>query len=363
MAVSYVGVSSGNSAGGTSTSFVTTLPAGWAAGDVAVLSGHVRGASLTMGTPAGWTLVPGPAWPVAQASNSRAYAWYRVLQAGDTAPTITNSGAMTGGWSMTVYRGGDTSSPIGQVGTSAVSGTLVALPSLVGVLAGSALAVAVHAGVSTGTIPTDITPDAAYIEVADHATSRATSAANQRMEAGYRLAGSAGSYGGESFGTTVTASMIAVLVEVVAASADLTTSPDGLAVPVVVGAPSANVSLTGSPDGLAVPVALGPPSASWSGQSSPDGITVPAAVGGPGATWSAEATPDGLAVPASVGDPTVDWTTTSTPDGVALPVVLGVPSAQLPGQGVHRPTAAPLARPTSGPVARPAAVAVARPSL
>ncbi|HEY9416732.1 MAG TPA: hypothetical protein VIQ30_18410, partial [Pseudonocardia sp.] len=242
MAVSYVGVTSGNSAASTSTSFVTTLPAGWAANDVAILTGHVRGTSLTMTTPAGWTLVPGPTWPVAQSTNSRVYAWYRVLQAGDTAPTITNSGAMTGGWSMTAYRGGDTSSPIGQAGTSSVSGTSLALPSLTGVLAGSALAVAVHAGVASGTIPTNITPDAAYTEAVDHATSRTTTNANQRMEAAYRLISTGGSYGGETFTTTITASMIAVLVEVKAAA----TTVSGSASLTAAGSLSASATLLGA---------------------------------------------------------------------------------------------------------------------
>ncbi|MFG2165521.1 hypothetical protein [Micromonospora chersina] len=402
MAVSYVGVTSGNSAGGTSTSFVTTLPAGWAAGDVAVLSGHVRGTSLTMSTPAGWTLVPGPTWPVNQGTNSRAYAWFRVLQDGDAAPTITNSGAMTGGWSMTVYRGADTASPIGQVGTSAVSGTSLTMPALTGVLAGSALAAAAHAGVSTGTIPSGLTFDAVYTEVADHATSRATSSANQRMAAAYRLIGSAGSYGGESVtvANAVTSSMVAVLVEVKqAASADATVAPDGLSVPAAVGAPAAAWSGSAAPDGVAAGVALGAPAASWAAVSAPDGVPVGATIGSPSAVWSAAVAPGGLAVPLVVGDPSAQgvaeataapaglsvpvavggpsagWSVAAAADGVAVPLAVGVPSAvwdtevapdgllvavalgaadvSLPGQVVVRPDVGAVARPGAGVVTRP----------
>lgn len=215
MAVSYVNAASGNSGSATSSSFVTSLPAGWAAGDVAVLVGHVSGSALTMSTPAGWTLLAGPTWPVQEGSASRLYAWSRILQGGDTAPTITNSGSVTGGWECTAWRD---ASGVAQAATSTASGTAVTLPTLSGVGAGSALVVGVHCRVASGTIPTAITHDAAYTEVVDAATSRATSAANVRMGAAYRLIGSAGTYGGEQITSDVTGSMVGLLVEVAVVS-------------------------------------------------------------------------------------------------------------------------------------------------
>lgn len=218
MAVSYVGATSGSSGGATSTSFATSLPSGWAADDVAVLAAHVSGGVLTISTPAGWTLVPGVSWPVAEGSASRMYVWYRVLQGGDSAPTLTNSGSVTGGWEMQAFRGGSTSTPVGDADTFTAAATSIGLPTLTGVLDGSMLAVSVHARVASGTIPTGIDPDGAYTETVDQATSRGTGSANVRAEAAYRAISSAGSFGGESFAVAngVTSSMVAALVEVVA---------------------------------------------------------------------------------------------------------------------------------------------------
>lgn len=221
MAVSFVAASSGSSAGSTSTSFVTTLPTGWAGGDVAILVGHVSATSLTMTTPAGWLAVPGITNPTNEGANSRVYAWYRVLQAGDTAPTVTNSGATTGGWDMAAYRGADQASPIGQAATSTAAATSAALPSLTGVTAGAALHAFAHARVATGTIPTGLNWAAAYTESLDVATSRATTAANIRFADARQLASAAGGYGGESVtvANAISSSMITGLIEIKAAGA------------------------------------------------------------------------------------------------------------------------------------------------
>ncbi|MEV4271935.1 hypothetical protein [Micromonospora aurantiaca (nom. illeg.)] len=230
MAVSYVGATSDTSVT-TATTFPTSFPAGWAAGDVAILAGHISAANLTMSPGAGWSAVPGISNPVDQGANSRAYVWYRVLQSGDSAPTITGSGAITGGWEMVVLR--DTAaSPFGQVGTnSTAAGTSVALPSLTGVAAGSALVGIAHARVATGTLPNGINWDAAYTEVTDVSTSRATSAANLRNASAYRLIASAGTYGGESVAVnnSISSSMIAALIEVLQGSVPgtATASADG----------------------------------------------------------------------------------------------------------------------------------------
>ncbi|MEU4590045.1 hypothetical protein [Micromonospora aurantiaca (nom. illeg.)] len=215
-----VGATSGNSAAGTSTSFTTTFPGGWSAGDVAVLVGHVSATNLTMSTPAGWTAVPGPSWPVNESTNSRMYAWYRVLQGGDSAPTISNSGAVTGGWEMVVVTGVSPSTPLGQVATATASGSSIALPSVTGVAAGSLLLADVHARVASGTLPSGLDTATGYTEAVDHGTSRATGNANLAMGAQHATAATAGAYGGESVAVTngVTASMIALLVELLAAS-------------------------------------------------------------------------------------------------------------------------------------------------
>ncbi|MGC4891083.1 hypothetical protein ACLQ2W_28425 [Micromonospora sp. DT227] len=324
MAVSFVGVSTpGNTAAGTSNSLVTTLPSGWAAGDLAVLVGHLSGGSLNMSTPAGWTLLPGVSWPVTEGANSRAYGWYRVLQAGDTAPTISINGAMTGGWTMTAYRD---ASGVAQAATATASGTSVTLPTLTGVAAGSALVEAAHVRVASGTIPTNLSPNVAYTEVIDHATSRSTGSANVRMHAAYRLIGSAGSYGGETVGSDVTGSMVGVLVELTAASVGATVAPSGLPVPAAVGSPAVSAALTSAPAGVSVPATVGAPAVSGALVAGPAGVTVPVAVGSPGASWATSAAPPGLSVPVAPGSPAAGWAGSAAPAGLTVPAAAGSPS-------------------------------------
>ncbi len=347
MAVSVVGTpTSGNTAAGTSNSLPTSLPSGWAAGDVAVLVGHVSGGSLNMSTPAGWTSLPGVSWPVTESGSSRMYAWSRVLQSGDSAPTIAINGAMTGGWELLVFR--DVTG-VAQAATATASGTSVTLPTLTGVAAGSALVAASHVRVASGTIPTNLSPAGAYTEVVDHATSRATGSANLRMGAAWRLVGASGSYGGEAVGSDVTGSMIGLLLELAAASVDATVSPDGMSVPVEVGAPSVaggftvapvgvsapaavgspavDGSLGASPAGLAAAVAVGSAGASWAVSAAPDGVSAAVSLAGPEVGWSGDASPDGVTVAAAVGEPGVGWSATAGPSGVAVPATVGGPAA------------------------------------
>lgn len=217
MPVAFVGATSGNIGNTTVTSFNTAFHSNWSAGDVAILSTHYGGAALTTTTPTGWTLLPGVTWPVDQGTNSRCYAYYRVLEPGDTAPTLAYSGFITGGWTMQIFRHAHATNPIGQAGATTALASSVDTASLTGVLGGSALAVHVSGRVATGTIPTGFTPDADYTEAVDHATARSTASQNVRMEAAYRLVSGPGSYGGAGDAFTVTdgtsGSIIAVHVE------------------------------------------------------------------------------------------------------------------------------------------------------
>ncbi|MFD6770596.1 hypothetical protein ACFWC6_30735, partial [Micromonospora chalcea] len=361
-------------------------------------------------------------WPVTESGNSRMYAWSRVLQAGDSAPTIAINGAMTGGWEIVVFR--DVTGVV-QAATATAAGTAVTLPTLTGVGAGSVLVAAAHVRVASGTIPTNLSPDGVYSEVVDHATSRPTGSANVRMGAAYRLAGAAGSYGGEAVGSDVTGSMVGLLLELAAASVDATVAPDGVPVPAEVGSPAVDGSLAAGPDGLSVsaavgsptvdgslsvaaggvsvPVAVGSPGVSWALSVAPDGVSVAAAVGAPAVGWSGAAAPDGLSVPVSAGAPSVTWSVSAGPDGVlvpaavgepgllgavaspdglSVPVLLGTPElvwagevapdgvevpvlvgaagTSVPGRVVPRPFAGTVARP-AGVVARPVSGVVVRP--
>lgn len=218
--VEFVGATSGNGAAATPTSFNTSFHANWLPGDTALLSGHVSATSLTMSVPGTWAdALAG--LPINQSTNSRAYVWARRLAVGDTAPTITNSGSVTGGWTMLIFRGA--SGLIGQA-SSATAGAATSInnASLTGVLAGSALASFQHARVASGTIPSGFTPPGTYTEPTngDHATSRVTTGANMRMEAAYRLISTAGNYGGDTFSVTnsISSSIVSIHIELLAAS-------------------------------------------------------------------------------------------------------------------------------------------------
>lgn len=220
MAVTVVDTNSGDSGGATDTSFATVFPGVYTAvaGDVCIIFGHVSGVSLTMSIDGNFVGVPGFTLPVAQGSNSRMYVWYDVFTGGEGAPTITNSGSVTGGWEMIILRGADPADPFGQVGQATASATSINIASLTGVLAGSVLVVDQHARVASGTIPTGFTPDADYSEQEDHATSRATGSANQAMELATRSIASPGNFGGDTFSVTngITSSIISLHIEVLA---------------------------------------------------------------------------------------------------------------------------------------------------
>jgi hypothetical protein len=231
VAVTEVGTpTSGSSGSATATSFATSFPATPADGDWAVIFGHLSGNSLTMSMPAGWN--PPTSWtnPFTQSTSSRVYAWVKQLTAGESAPTITNSGSVTGGWECHLYR--DASGARGS--RQGAAATSVTLPTLTGCTAGSKLLAVVHARVATGTIPSGITPDAAYAEALDHGTSRATTNANVRMATAGRDVATAGDYGGESFSVTnaISSSMAAGLVEILPAvtASEVTLTPAVLAV-------------------------------------------------------------------------------------------------------------------------------------
>ncbi len=226
MAVTVVDTSSDNSGSATTTSFATAFPLGYTpvAGDVCVIFGHLSGVTLTMAIDGNFVVVPGFTFPVAQGSASRMYAWYDVFAGGEGAPTITNSGSVTGGWEMIILRGADPADPFGQVGQATASATSINIASLTGCLAGSVLVADQHARVASGTIPTGFTPDADYGEQEDHATNRATGSANVRMELATRSLGAGGNFGGDTFTVTngITSSIISLHIEVLAADTEIT---------------------------------------------------------------------------------------------------------------------------------------------
>ncbi|MFJ1539295.1 hypothetical protein ACIODS_12200 [Micromonospora chalcea] len=214
MAVTPVGTpTSGSTAAGTSNTLTITLPDGWQAGDRALLVVHISGGSLTATTPDGWDPLDGVTWPITEGSNSRLYGWTRTLQAGDAGFNLGISGAATATWSLSCWRG---SAGTPRAVTSTAAASPLALPTLTGVGAGSALVAAAHARVGSGTIPGTL-GWTTYTPTVDVATSRATGSANVRAGLAHRITATAGSYGGEQVTADQPASMIGLLVELASA--------------------------------------------------------------------------------------------------------------------------------------------------
>lgn len=365
MALARVSISGDSSQGGTRTTFDTVWEGGFTplAGDVAVVTGHVSGTNLTMSLPNGWEPLPTLTLPI-DGSASRLYGWYKVLGAGEAAPTITNSGAVTGGWTAAVYRDAHPTTPIGTVATSSTTGTSLALGAVSGVVAGAILGAVVHARVASGTIPTGITPDADYVESADIQTSRPTGNANMAIEAAERAATAGGSYSGDTFTVTnsVSSSMVSVVYEVRPGVTDQALTASGIPSAQAFGSSSAApgaVALAAA--GIATALAFGaasvaPGAVGLAAQGITSGGAFGAASVTPGAAAlaasgipSGEAFGGGTATPgaaglAASGMPSSEaFGTGSIAVGAANLSATGIPSGAAFGSGAVAPGAVALA--------------------
>lgn len=130
MAITYVGVGTtavDSTAGGTST---PGLPTGWQQDDVAilVLGARFRSEFLPGGpsVSAGWTLVDSDYYDLGTANDPFLFIYRRVLQSGDSAPTVTNTNDTGLPNEMVIsfivaFRGVDTTTPIDVTSVSDTS--------------------------------------------------------------------------------------------------------------------------------------------------------------------------------------------------------------------------------------------------
>jgi len=101
VSIAYRNALAGDSAGTSSLTQTVTLPTGWAGGDFCLIGAEQGDVTTpTFTTPSGWTLLD-------DGENSAAYSYcfyYRVLQAGDSNPTLTSSVSAPWDWnSIGVY--------------------------------------------------------------------------------------------------------------------------------------------------------------------------------------------------------------------------------------------------------------------
>ena len=103
MALTFRSASGANGGSSSASSFATTLPTGWAAGDLVVVGASMSNAG-TFSAVTGWTLDNQAQNSGSAAFNSATY--YRIMQAGDTAPTIANSSAGKYTWVAAAFTPG-----------------------------------------------------------------------------------------------------------------------------------------------------------------------------------------------------------------------------------------------------------------
>lgn len=116
-------VGSATTFNGSAATQATSFDAGWVPGDIAILSGTINSNTDTVNLPTGWTPHPdfaagtggGNFQPTTALTH---FCFYRVLQAGDSAPTLANSGGVAKSWAggIDIYRGADPANPIAAHG-------------------------------------------------------------------------------------------------------------------------------------------------------------------------------------------------------------------------------------------------------
>lgn len=133
--------------------------------------------------PAGWTRAVGDFTSASSASAHQAV-WYRVMQAGDTAPSVPEP-ASRYAWSTVAVQGANTTTPLDVTPTtdtnSGVAYPDVRAPSITPVTPGSLLLTAHGVRNGTNSATTSFTPPAGTTELGD-ATSNIAAKSNAAIE-------------------------------------------------------------------------------------------------------------------------------------------------------------------------------------
>jgi mannan endo-1,4-beta-mannosidase len=174
-----------NSAG---LSVATSLPAGTTAGDLVFIVVNHGNADVVYTAPAGWTLAVQHS--NFQWSNINSAVFYRVIRAGDTAPTVTFQGGVGAadkfswaaaafrpgaGGTLSVDNGGDPGVFTDQGTTKAVDArTAVAVEVASVIFTG-------NRNISTGATAVTVTPPANWLEAVDVSTNAGTAAGQEQI--------------------------------------------------------------------------------------------------------------------------------------------------------------------------------------
>jgi hypothetical protein len=165
-------------------SYTPALPAGWQPGDTVFLFSQVTvSGSANTTTPAGWTRAVGD-FTSAGSTSAHQAVWYRVMQPGDTAPSVPEP-ASRYAWSTVAVQGANTTTPLDVTPTTDTnSGAAypdVRAPSISPVTPGSLLLTAHGVRNGTNSATTAFTPPAGTTELGD-VSSNIASKSNAAIE-------------------------------------------------------------------------------------------------------------------------------------------------------------------------------------
>ncbi|WP_311379664.1 Ig-like domain-containing protein [Arthrobacter sp. ISL-48] len=165
-------------------SYTPTLPAGWQPGDVVFLYSQVTvSGSANTTTPAGWTRAIAD-FTSAGSTSAHQTVWYRVMQSGDTAPSVAEP-ASRYAWTTVAVQGADATTPLDVTPTTDTNSGVpypdVRAPSITPVTPGALLLTAHGVRNGTNSATTAFTPPSGTAEVSD-VTSNVASKSNAAIE-------------------------------------------------------------------------------------------------------------------------------------------------------------------------------------
>lgn len=183
----------------TSTSVAGTIPGTVVAGDVALVEIQIAGiVNAVTAAPSGWTLLSGPNSDTA----SQSWLYAKQLVSGDVGAAVSWSTSANGRsiGHGAVYSGVTLTGRVLAVLVQDALTTSITVPTVASVPAGSV----VHVGFGRvrGTTPAEVTVPGGYTQGASERSASAfASGTALSAEAAYRVASTAGSYGGETAST------------------------------------------------------------------------------------------------------------------------------------------------------------------
>lgn len=269
------------------TSAVVPLPSTWQAGDIVYIGAALRSSTGSFtGITAGWSAVAGPVTSVTDASCHGAV-YRRVMQAGDTAPTVTCASGRVAASSIAVVSGNNSTPEDVAVAVDAnqANGTSIVAPSVTPVNPNSLLlAFNISTSVTSGAIWT-VSPAGGMTELADICTQTGTQTNSAVEIADLNLPGTSAT-GTKTATASATINPIAatIVVRSSAAGGDATATPGVVSATASIAAPTIVAGATVAPAVVAGTTAIAAPTITVSVNTAPAVVAGTTAIATPGVT-------------------------------------------------------------------------------